>query len=120
MYVQGFLIPVPEGKKEAYRAIAQKVGAKFVEYGVTEIVEAWEDDVPDGKVTDFRMATRAETGEKIVFSWMVWPDKATCDAAKQKMESDPFWAEDMSEMPFDGKRMIWGGFAPILTIGRDA
>ncbi|MXO84849.1 DUF1428 family protein [Altererythrobacter aurantiacus] len=118
MYVQGFLIAVPQEKKEAYRALAEKAADKFREYGVTEIVETWEENVTDGKVTDFRMATKAEPGEKIVFSWMIWPDRETCEAAGPKMESDPFWAE-MSEMPFDGKRMMWGGFAPIFTMGRN-
>ncbi|MBT8427984.1 MAG: DUF1428 domain-containing protein [Erythrobacter sp.] len=119
MYVQGFLIAVPEGNKEAYRATAEKAGAKFREYGVTEIVEAWEEDVSDGKVTDFRKATKAEEGEKIVFSWMIWPDKETADAAHAKMEDDPFWMEEMAEMPFDGMRMMWGGFKPLYLMGRD-
>ena len=119
MYVQGFLIAVPEANKEAYREQAQKAGAKFREYGVTEIVETWEEDVADGKVTDFRMATKAEPGEKIVFSWMIWPDKATADAAHSKMENDSFWEEEMGEMAFDGMRMMWGGFTPIYTMGRD-
>ena len=118
MYVQGFLIAVPEDKKEAYRAMAEAAADKFAEYGVTEIVETWEDNVTDGKHTDFRMATKAEPGEKIVFSWMVWPDKATADAGTEKMQSDPFW-ESLGEMPFDGKRMMWGGFSPIFTMGRD-
>ncbi len=117
MYVQGFLIAVPEGKKDAYRDLAARAADKFAEYGVTEIMEAWEEDVPDGKVTDFRMATKAEPGEKIVFSWMIWPDKATCDAAGEKMHEDEFWSQDM-DMPFDGKRMMWGGFSPLFTMGR--
>ena len=119
MYVQGFLIAVPEAKKEAYRAMAAKSAEKFAEYGVSEIVEGWEEDVSDGKVTDFCMATKAEPGEKIVFSWMIWPDKATCDAASAKMQDDPFWQEEFSGMPFDGMRMIWGGFSPLFTMGRD-
>ena len=118
MYVQGFLIAVPEDRKEDYRAIAEKAAEKFAEYGVTEIVEAWEEDITDGKVTDFRMATKAQTGEKIVFSWMIWPDRETCDAAAAKMQDDPFFAE-MGDMPFDGMRMMWGGFEPIFTMGRD-
>ena len=118
MYVQGFLIAVPEDKKDAYREMAEKAADKFAEYGVTEIVETWEEDIKDGKHTDFRMATKAEPGEKIVFSWMVWPDRATCDAAHAKMESDPFWVQ-LGEMPFDGKRMMWGGFSPIFTMGRN-
>ena len=119
MYVQGFLMAVPEDKKGEYQKMAKDAAAWFREHGVTEIVENWEDDVPDGKSTDFRKATKAEPGEKIVFSWMIWPDKDTCDAVATKMEKDPFWTEQMGTMPFDGKRMMWGGFTPILTSGRD-
>jgi len=119
MYVQGFLLAVPEDKKDAYLDMAEKGAKFFKEYGVTEIVEAWEDDVLDGKVTDFRRATKAKPGEKIVFSWMIWPDKETCDAAAKKMESDPDLADHLGEMPFDGMRMMWGGFSPIITMGRD-
>ncbi len=117
MYVQGFLIAVPEGSKDAYRDLAARAAEKFAEYGVTEIMEAWEEDVSDGELTDFRKATKAKDGERIVFSWMVWPDKQTCDAAHARMSEDEFWTQDM-EMPFDGKRMIWGGFQPIFTMGR--
>ncbi|WP_066551971.1 DUF1428 domain-containing protein [Croceicoccus bisphenolivorans] len=119
MYVQGFVIPVPEGAKADYLAMAETVNAWFVEQGATEVVECWETDVPDGNLTDFRRAVQAEAGEKIVFSWMIWPDKATCDATHEKMmgEDSPF--KDMGEtMPFDGRRMIYGGFAPIFTLGR--
>ncbi len=94
MYVQGFLVAVPEGQKDAYRDVAARAADKFAEYGVTEIMEAWEEDVPDGKVTDFRMATKAEPGEKIVFSWMIWPDKATCDAAHARMQDDSILGRD--------------------------
>ena len=118
MYVQGFLLAVPEGKKDDYRKIAQAAWPKFREYGALETVEAWEDNVADGKVTDFRKATKAEAGEKIVFSWICWPDRATCDAAAEKMMNDPDFAA-MGEMPFDGMRMMWGGFEPIWVKGRD-
>ena len=118
MYVQGFVIPVPEGKQEAYRAMAAEVNAIFAEFGAIEIVETWEDDVPDGKQTDFRMAVNAEPGEKIVFSWMIWPDKETCDAASQKMQTDERFKEQPADMPFDGKRMVYGAFKPIYTFGR--
>jgi len=117
MYVMGFLVAVPEEKKEAYREMAAKAGPFFQKHGAIEIMEAWEEDVRDGHTTDFRMAVKAEPGEKIVFSWIVFPDKATADAAEEGMMSDP----DMQmpdEMPFDGKRMIFGGFAPIYTLGR--
>ena len=118
MYIQGFVIPVPADSKEAYFALAEKAAGKFAELGVTEIAECWEEDVTDGKVTDFRMAVKAEPGEKIVFSWMAWPDKATADAGHEKMMADDFWEESMGDMPFDGKRMIYAGFTPIFTMGR--
>jgi len=118
MYVSGFLLAVPEDKKEAYRKMASDAGPMFQKYGAIEIVEAWEEDVRDGKHTDFRMAVKAEPGEKIVFSWVIWPDKATSDAAEKKMMEDPEM-QGPEEMPFDGKRMIFGGFSPIYTLGRD-
>jgi uncharacterized protein YbaA (DUF1428 family) len=117
MYVSGFVIPVPANKQEAYRKMAADAGKKFKEYGALEIVEAWEEDVRDGKQTDFRRAVEAKSGEKIVFSWIIWPDKATSDAAEKKMQTD----ESMQpgpDMPFDGKRLIFGGFKPIYTLGR--
>ncbi len=117
MYVSGFLIPVPKNKKEEYRALAEKAASFFQEYGVREIFENWEENVPDGKVTDFRKAVQAKADEAIVFSWMIWPDKATADAAEKKMMEDPRM-EAMGPMPFDGQRMIFGGFAPIFTMGR--
>ena len=119
MYVQGFLLAVPENKKDEYTKMAAGASDMFKSYGCTEIVEAWEDKVDDGKVTDFRMATKAEAGERIVFSWMIWPDKATCEAAAEKMMNDPAFGEGMPEMPFDGMRMMWGGFEPVFTMGRD-
>ena len=119
MYVQGFLLAVPADKKGDYQEMAAMAWPKFKSYGALETVEAWEADVADGKVTDFRMATKAQDGEKIVFSWIIWPDKATCDAAAEKMMNDPDFAEGMPEMPFDGMRMMWGGFEPILSEGRN-
>jgi uncharacterized protein YbaA (DUF1428 family) len=112
-YTDGFILPVPEGKKEAYRAMAAKAAPIFQEYGATRVIEAWGDDVPDGKVTDYKKAVKAEDGEKVVFSWVEWPDKATRDAAWEKIMKDERMKPD-GEMPFDGKRMFWGGFAPIL------
>lgn len=112
-YVQGFIIPVPKKNKEAYRELAEKSALIFQEYGVTHIVETWSDSVPDGKVTDFKRAVLAEEDEAVVFSWMMWPDQETCDAAAEKMQKDPRF-EEMGDMPFDGKRMIWAGFDPIF------
>lgn len=117
MYVSGFVIPVPKSKKEEYRALAEKAASFFKEYGATEIFENWEVSVPDGKVTDFRKAVQATADEAIVFSWMIWPDKATADAAEKKMLEDPRM-EDLGPMPFDGKRMILGGFEPIFAKSR--
>lgn len=112
-YVQGFLIPVPRKNKDAYREMAELSATVFTDYGALRIVECWGDSVPDGKVTDFKRAVKAQDDEAVVFSWIEWPDKATCDAAAQKMESDPRWKE-MPEMPFDGMRMMWAGFEPIF------
>lgn len=117
MYIQGFLIPVFPGQKDAYAKMAADAGGYFQSLGAIEIVEGFEADVPDGKVTDFRRAVKAEPGEHIVFSWIIWPDKATCDAAHEKMQQDD--GMTMPEaMPFDGKRMIFGGFEPVYTLGR--
>jgi uncharacterized protein YbaA (DUF1428 family) len=112
-YVQGFVVPVPTEKREAYRAMAAAVAPMFHEYGATRLVEAWGDAVPEGKVTDFNMAVKAKPDESIVFSWIEWPDKATCEAAQKKMETDERMKPD-GAMPFDGKRMIYGGFIPLL------
>jgi uncharacterized protein YbaA (DUF1428 family) len=120
MYVQGFVIPVPEGNKDAYHAVARKFWDIARDYGALSQIECWEADVPDGTTTDFRMAVKADSGEKIVFSWMTWPDRATADASRDKLMSDPrmeteFGAPDGSDMPFDGKRMIFGGFEPLFV-----
>lgn len=117
MYIQGFIVPVPEDKKEAYRKIAADFWPIARDYGCIGHYECWEADVKDGQQTDFRRAVALEPGEKVVFSWMVWPDKATADAGHAKMMDDKRF-EEMGEMPFDGKRMIWAGFAPIFTMGR--
>ena len=117
MYVQGFVVPVLPGKEEAYAKMAADAGPMFQKYGALEIVEALEVDVPDGKLTDFRKAVKAEDGEKIVFAWIVWPDKETCDKAATAMMEDPEM-QGPDEMPFAGKRMFWGGFTPVYTMGR--
>ncbi|WP_019832002.1 DUF1428 domain-containing protein [Sphingomonas sp. PR090111-T3T-6A] len=112
-YIQGFVIPVPAENKEAYREMCAKVWPLFRDYGAERIVECWGDAVPDGKVTDFRKAVQAQEGEEVVFSWIVWPDKATQEAAHPKMIADPRM-EPKGPIPFDGKRMIFGGFEPIF------
>jgi len=112
-YVDGFVVPVPAGNKDAYREMAVKFAPLFKEFGALRMVECWGDDVPDGKVTDFRRAVQAEDGEVVVFSWITWPDKATRDAGMKRVMEDPRM-QPGGDMPFDGKRMIFGGFQVIL------
>lgn len=113
-YVQGFVLPVPADKKEAYRKAAADFSPIAREFGATRQVEAWGDDVPDGKLTDFRGAVKAEADETVVFSWIEYPSKAVRDAAHARMMADPRMQAMGSRMPFDGRRMIMGGFAPIV------
>lgn len=113
-YVDGFVVAVPADQKEAYVALAAKAAPLFKEFGATRVVECWADDVPDGKLTDFRMAVKAEDHEEVVFSWIEYPSKEVRDAANAKMMADPRMKEMGEAMPFDGKRMIYGGFAPLL------
>jgi len=115
-YVDGFVVPVPPGKKEAYREIAALAATIFKEHGAIRVVECWGDDVPDGKVTDFKRAVDAQAGETVVFSWIEWPSKAARDEGSKKVMSDP--RLKMDDMPFDGKRMIYGGFAVMLDTGK--
>lgn len=113
-YADGFLLPVPEKNKDAYAKMASDAAKVFLEYGATRVVEAWDDDVPDGKVTDYKSAVMAKDDEKIVYSWIEWPSKQTRDDAWPKIMEDERMKPDMDSMPFDGKRMMWGGFAPIV------
>ena len=113
-YADGFVLPVPEGNKEAYREFAEKAWKMFQEHGALRVVEAWGDDVPDGKVTDYRRAVKAEVGENVVFSWIEWPSKAARDEGWAKFMADERLKANHDNMPFDGQRMFWGGFAPIV------
>jgi len=113
-YVDGYVVPVPEGNKEAYRALSQKASEVFRDYGATRVVEAWADDVPDGKVTDYSRAAHKKDGEAIVYSWVEWPDKDARTRGWEKMMADERMKHDPDDTPFDGTRMIYGGFAPIV------
>ena len=115
-YIDGFVIPIPAGKKEDYRKLAAEAALIFKEHGAARIVECWGDDVPDGKVTDFKGAVKAEPGENIVFSWIVWPSKAARDAGNKRVMEDPRMKPG-AEMLFDGKRLIYGGFELLLDTG---
>lgn len=113
-YVNGFVVPVPLKNKDAYRAMAEKAAGVFQEFGAVRVVEAWGDDITDGKQTDYKRATKAADDETIVFSWIAWPDKATRDAGWEKVMADDRMKPG-ADMPFDGTRMFWGGFQPILS-----
>ncbi len=113
-YVDGFIVAVPKANREAYIRHAAEAAPIFLEMGVTRHVEAWASDIPDGKVTDFRKAVQATEDEDVVFAWFEYPDRATRDAVGQKMMSDPRMEQMGQSMPFDGKRMIYGGFATLL------
>ena len=113
-YYDGFVAAVPVANRDSYEAHAKGAwDTIFKPHGALSMVETWADDVPDGDVTSFPMAVRKAEGEAVVFSWVEWPDKATRDAAWARMMEAG--ADDMGEMPFDGKRMIYGGFTPIVT-----
>jgi uncharacterized protein YbaA (DUF1428 family) len=115
-YIDGFVMAVPDANRGAFIDHANRFDALFLEFGATRVVECWGDDVPEGKVTDFRRAVQAKQGESVVFSWVEWPDKATRDAGMEKFMKDPRM-ESAGEMPFDGKRMIFGSFAPVVELG---
>jgi uncharacterized protein YbaA (DUF1428 family) len=108
-YVDGFVLAVPTADKEKYRRFAQDVAGVFKENGALQVVECWGDDVPEGKLTSFPLAVQRKPDETVVFAWVTWPDKAVRDEAFRKM---PAMENDL--MPFDGKRMIYGGFEVIV------
>ena len=117
-YVSGFLLAVPTANKAAYKKMAEDVWEIFKDYGCLSMRENWGVDVPDGKVTSFPMAVKKEDDETVVFSWMEWPDKETCDRGWEAMMQDPRMSDmDPSKMPFDGMRMMWGGFEELLRVG---
>jgi uncharacterized protein YbaA (DUF1428 family) len=118
MYICGLVIPVPAENMAAYRNWAENGARIFKSYGCLEIVESWEDFVPHGTRTDFHRAVDAKEGEKIVFTWQIWPDKESLDAAEARMHADGA-LEPSGEIPFDAGRMILGCFMPISTMGRD-
>jgi uncharacterized protein YbaA (DUF1428 family) len=116
-YFEGFIVPVPEANRDAYRKHASEFAPIVQEFGVGRMVEAWDSDVPEGKVTDFRKAVDAKPDEKVVFSWFEYPSRQARDAANEKFRSDPRMEAMGSNMPFDGKRMIMGGFDAIVEEG---
>src|SRR3954462_859851 len=118
-YLDGFVIPVPGGAREAYLALAEKAAAAFMRHGALPVIESWGDDVPHGKVTDFYRAVAAEEGENVVFSWVLWPSREARNAGNAKFMADPEM-QPGPDMPFDMKRLISGGFEAIVDRAADA
>jgi uncharacterized protein YbaA (DUF1428 family) len=125
-YIDGFVIAVPTVNKQKFIEHAKLGDSVFIDLGATRVIECWGDDVRDGQVTDFRRAVQAKDEETVVFSWIDWPDKQTRDTAFAKMtdwmnnpeRADPRMNPEKNPMPFDGKRLIYGGFAPLVELGR--
>ena len=115
-YIDGFVVAVPSVNKQAYLDMATKINALFKKHGALEVVENWGVDVPEGKLTSFTMAVKREDTESIVFSWIKWPSKQVRDAAWGAVMQDPLMQPGANPSPFDGKRMIFGGFETILEI----
>lgn len=112
-YMDGFVIPVPGGNKQAYKEMAAMAATVFLEHGATRVVECWGDDIQDGKVNDFRTSVIAEEGEEVVFSWIEWPSKAARDAGVAKVMADDRM-KPPGEIPFSGARMVHGGFTVLV------
>ena len=117
-YVDGFVLAVPEKNLDAYRKISRKAGKVWMEYGALEYIECVADDVQPGKTTSFPQAVKLKPGEVVVFSWIVYKSRAQRDKVNKQVMADPRLASmmDPKNMPFDGKRMIWGGFKPIVSL----
>lgn len=115
-YVDGFVVAVPTANKELYRQHAADAGVIFKEFGALSFVECWGDDVPEGKLTSFPMAVKCRDDETVVFSWITWPSRAVRDSGMAKVMADPRLQPDTNPMPFDGQRMIYGGFDMIVEM----
>ena len=113
-YIDGFVLAVPTANREAYLKIAKSGAAIFKDHGALKVTECWGDDVPDGKVTSFPMAVKRKDDETVVFGWITWPSRKARDEAMKKVMADPRMQPDTNPMPFDGKRLIYGGFEVIL------
>ena len=113
-YVDGFVAAVPTANRELYRKHAETAAAVFKEHGALHVVECWGDDVPEGKLTSFTMAVKREPNEIVVFSWITWPSRQVRDEAWKKVMADPRLKPATNPMPFDGKRLIYGGFEVLI------
>ena len=114
MYIDGFVAAVPTANREAYRKHAEAAAVVFKDHGALKLVECWGDDVPDGKLTSFPMAVKKQSDETVVFSWIAWPSREARDAGMKKVMDDPRIKPEANPMPFDGKRLIYGGFSVLV------
>ena len=115
-YVDGFVAAVPTANRQAYREHAEKAASLFKEFGALSVVECWGDDVPEGKLTSFSLAVKRKDDETVVFSWVTWPSRQARDDAWKKVMEDPRMRPENNPMPFDGKRLIYGGFETIVNV----
>ncbi len=117
-YVDGFVLPVPKKNLAAYRKVARAAGKIWMEYGALQYMECVADDVKPGKVTSFPQSVKAKPNETVVFSWIIYKSRAARDRINKKVMADPRLSAmmDPKKMPFDGMRMFWGGFKPIVTL----
>lgn len=116
-YVDGFVVPVPKKNVEAYRKISRKAGKVWMEFGALEYIECVGDDVPPGKITSFPLSVKLKKDEVVVFSWILYKSRKHRDAVNKKVMADPrIAAMGPNAMPFDSKRMIYGGFKPIVDL----
>ena len=115
-YVDGFVAAVPTAKRDTYRKHAEVAAQIFKRHGAQKVVECWGDDVPEGKVTSFPMAVKRKEDETVVFSWVVWPSRKARDEAREKVMTDMHQRFKEEPMPFDGQRLIYGGFETIVEV----
>ncbi|KQW43232.1 MULTISPECIES: DUF1428 domain-containing protein [unclassified Roseateles] len=113
-YVDGYLVPVPTANRAAYIALAQEMSGLFKQHGALQVVECWGEDVPEGKVTSFPMAVQRKPDETVVFSWIVWPSRQARDEGMKQVMAHPSMQKGPEGMPFDGQRMIFGGFEVVV------
>jgi len=120
MYIEGYILPVKTERKDDYIRLAQISAEVFLEHGATRMVESWGDGLEPGEHTSFPRSVQLEPDETVVFAWTEFPDKATRDACHEKVFSDPRMQEVMETFPVDGKRMIFGGFTPLMDARKDS
>ncbi|MEO5658816.1 MAG: DUF1428 domain-containing protein [Polaromonas sp.] len=114
-YIDGFVAAVPTAKRETYRQHAEAAALVFKEHGALSVAECWGDDVPEGKLTSFSMAVQRKDDETVIFSWVTWPSRTARDEGMKKVMADPRLQPENNPMPFDGKRLIYGGFEMIVS-----